>query len=216
MLSYVILTEPSWTLTRLFLVLERFADPVWKVYDEQYERGEITLKDCLQKQFATVNASRQQIEKELNGAVNLRRGFKELANYCGRRGIPVVIASAGLDFVIDYLLRQWGLKNLLKRHGPKTTIVGNRIQFKFPKLLDRASVNFKDDLVRFHKKEGHKTIYIGDGFSDFPAARVADFALAIKESRLAGLLTKKRVKHSEVCDFNEVLAEIKFLSGVEH
>lgn len=108
------------------------------------------------------------------------------------------------------------LKNLLKRHGPKTTIVGNGIGFEFPKLLDKASVNFKDDLVRFHKKEGHKTIYIGDGFSDFPAARVADFAFAIKESRLADLLTKKRVKHSEVCDFYEVLAEIKCFSGVEH
>lgn len=130
--------------------------------------------------------------------------------------MPVVIASAGLDFVIDYLLRQWDLEGILERHGPKTTIAANGIRFKFPKLLDKESVNFKDDLVRFHKKEGRKTIYIGDGFSDYPAARVADLAFAIKESRLAKLLTKRRVKHSEISDFEEVSAEIKRFPEVYH
>lgn len=109
-MSYVVLCDFDGTIVDIdtaVFVLERFADPAWKVYDEQFEKGEITLEECLKKQFATVKASRRQIEKELNGAVNLRRGFQELVNYCSRRRIPVVIASAGLDFVIDYLLRQW-------------------------------------------------------------------------------------------------------------
>jgi len=215
---YVVLCDFDGTVVDIdtaVFVLERFADPVWKVYDEQFERGEITLEECLQKQFSTVKVSEQKITKKLNGAVNLRRGFKELINYCRLNGILVVIVSAGLDFVIDYLLQQWGSQGLLGRYGPKTRITKKGILFKFPKLLDQASVNFKDDLVRFHKKGGDKVIYIGDGFSDYPGAKISEFAFAIKESKLAELLTKNRVMHKELSDFDEVLLEIKRLQGLE-
>lgn len=213
--SFVVLCDFDGTIVNIdtaVFVLERFADPVWKVYDEQFERGEITLEECLRKQFSTVKASKQEIKRKLKSSVDLRLGFKELVNHCRGRGIPVVIVSAGLDFVIDFLLKQWGLKALLSRYSPKTKVTDNGILFTFPKLFDQASVNLKDDLVRFHKKEGTKVAYIGDGFSDYPAAEIADFAFAIEGSKLAELLTKDRVSHKEVRDFREIIQEIKLFS----
>jgi len=213
--GYVVLCDFDGTIVDIdtaVFVLERFADPVWRVYDEQYEKGEITLEECLQKQFATVKASRQEIQKKLASAVNLRRGFKEFVLLCHRLEIPVMVVSAGLDFVINHLLQQWGLQGFLKRCSPKTTFTGDGIKFTFPKLLDEASVNFKDDVVRFHKKKGDKVIYIGDGFSDYSAARTADFAFAIKGSKLAELLTESRVSHREIEDFGAVKEKIKTVS----
>lgn len=212
--NYVVLCDFDGTIVDIdtaVFVLEEFADPVWKVYDEQFERGEMTLEECLQKQFATVKASKQEIKKQLDGAAELRQGFEELVDHCHQLAIPVVVVSAGLDFVIDHLLQQYGLKDLLERHGPKTTITDNGIRFTFPKLDDQASVNFKDDFVRLQKGHGKEVVYVGDGYSDYPAAKIADVAFAIKGSALAELLTKNEVQHKEMVDFRTVIHEILLL-----
>ncbi len=214
-MGHVVLSDFDGTIADIdtaVFVLENFADPVWRLYDEEYERGKTTLEECLQKQFATVKASRQKILNRLESAVHMRRGFKELVHHCSQVEIPFVIVSAGLDFVIDHLLRKWNLNGSLTRHCPKTTFTDDGIKLTFPRLLDPSSVNFKDDFVKFYAKKGDKATYIGDGFSDFSAATLADHAFAIKGSRLAEMLTKDGVPHEEIQDFRAVTERLKTFS----
>ena len=192
-------------------VLTRFAKEDWRIFDEQFEKGEITLEECLQQQFSTVRTSKTRILKEIERIPSLRPNFDRMAQFCKTQRIPLIIVSAGLDFVINHFLEQKGLQKLVEVYAPKARITATGIKFTFPKLLDKASVSFKDDLVRYYKKQGKKTVYIGDGFADFNPARNADFSFAIKGSKLAELLRNDGIPHEEISDFREVVEALQKL-----
>lgn len=193
-------------------VLNQFAKGEWRIYEEQFAKGEITLEECMQKQFSLVKASKKQILKELENAVHFRANFEKLTEYCAIHSIPLIIASAGLDFVIKHFLE---LKNCAMQVSilsarSQLTPKGNKLHF--PKLRDRTSRNFKDDLVRNYKKQGKQVVYIGDGTGDAEAARIADYRFTIEGSALTKLCRKEKVQHKEIKDFNQVVAEIENIS----
>jgi 2-hydroxy-3-keto-5-methylthiopentenyl-1-phosphate phosphatase len=140
---------------------------------------------------------------------SVRLNFDKLTQFCKTQKIPLVIVTAGLDFVINHFLERKRLRKLVKVYAPKSRITAKGIKFSFPKLFDEASINFKDDLVRYYKRLGKKTVYIGDGFADFNAARNADFSFAIKDSKLAELLKNDRIPHKEISDFLEVVEALR-------
>ena len=193
------------------VVLTHFAEENWTIFDEQFEKGEITLEECLQQEFSTVRTSKTRILKEIERIPSLRPNFDKLAQFCKTLKIPLIIVSAGLDFVINHFLEQKGLQKLVEVYVPKARITATGIKFSFPSLLDKASVSFKDDLVRYYKRQGKKTVYIGDGFADFNAARNADFSFAIKDSKLAELLRNDGILYEEISDFQEVVEALQKL-----
>lgn len=212
--NIVVLSDFDGTIVNIdtaVVVLTHFAEENWRIFDEQLEKGEITLEECLQKQFSTVRTSQTRILKEIETVPSLRPNFGKLAQFCKTQRIPLVIVSAGLDFVINHFLEQKGLEKLVEVYAPKARITATGIKFTFPKLLDKASVSFKDDLVRYYKKQGKKTVYIGDGFADLNAARNADLSFAIKDSKLAELLRNDGIPHKEISDFLEVMEALQKL-----
>jgi 2-hydroxy-3-keto-5-methylthiopentenyl-1-phosphate phosphatase len=114
-----------------------------------------------------------------------------------------------LDFVIKYFLELNRCLELVEINAPTTQWIANTIKLTFPRLLDKTSINLKDDLVRYYKSQGRRTIYIGDGTADFPAIRIADFPFVIETSALAKLCKKMDVSHREITDFQEVISEIR-------
>jgi len=58
-------------------------------------------------------------------------------------------------------------------------------------------------------KRGKKVVYIGNGVSDYPTARIADLAFAIKGSKLAQLCRNRGVACKEITDFQQVLDSIE-------
>ena len=193
------------------VVLTHFAEKDWRIFDEQLEKGEITLEECLQQQFSTVRTSKTRILKEIETIPSLRPNFDKLVQFCNTKKIPLIIVSAGLDFVINDFLERKHLRKLVEVYAPKARITATGIKFTFPKLFDKASVSFKDDLVRYYKKRGKKTVYIGDGFADLNAARNADFSFAIKDSKLAELLRNDGIPHEEISNFQEVVEALQKL-----
>jgi len=190
-------------------VLDRFAQADWRVWDEQLGRGEITLDECLRKQFRRVRVERVSILGQIDQVVSFRPGFNMLVEYSNEHRIPIVLVSAGMDFVIRHILNQKGWLGLVGIYAPKAEVTANGIRFDFPALFDKSSVNFKDDLVRHYRKQGMKVIYIGDGIADYEAAKNADFAFAIKSSKLVELLRRNSIPHREISDFGEVVEVIK-------
>lgn len=190
------------------VILDKFANEDWRIYDDQLEKGEITLKECLNKQFSTVKVSKARILKELETKAVFRLNFEELVEYCAAHKVPLIFISAGLDFVINHFLKLKGWKGLVKVYAPKAKLTKQGIKFVFPKLSSKTSENFKDDFVKRCKKEGWTVVYIGDGLADYLAAKNADFRFAIKDSKLAELLKKDRVAFTEISDFGEVVAGI--------
>jgi len=218
-MSLVILCDFDGTVVDIntcVFTLDKFAEGEWRIFDEQLERGEITLEQCLQKQFSTVRAPEKKILKELEPATSPRPNFEKLFGYCRAHGVPLVIVSAGMDFVIKHFLQLSGWDKLIEVYAPQAKCTADGIKFTFPKLRDKMSVNFKDDLVRYYKKQGKKVVYIGDGLPDYPSAKSADFAFAIKGSKLAELLKKNRIPCKEIGDFQEVVDILSMLDSLKH
>ncbi len=190
-------------------ILDRFATEDWRIFDRQLEKGEITLEECLRRQFATVRAPKTIILSEIDKVASIRPDFSRLVEYCRRHRLHLILASAGIDFVIRHILSQKGWLGLVRIDAPKAEVIANEMKFDFPALFDKSSVNFKDDRVRHYRKQGMKVIYIGDGIADYEAAKIADFAFAIKSSKLAELLSRNSIPHREISDFREVIEVIR-------
>ena len=215
LMNVVVLSDFDGTVTTVDTaewVLTHFAQGDWKLFERQFERGEITINESLTKEFSLVKASKEQILKELNDVVIFRPNFKKLAEHCKEKGLSLTIVSAGLDFVIRRFLKLENCLPLVEVCTPKTIFNAGHISFIFPKTHDKSSVNFKQDFVRRCKNQGIKTVYIGDGQADFPAVRDADIPFAIQGSKLAGLCSGHGIPCKEITDFQtviEVIDEIK-------
>jgi 2-hydroxy-3-keto-5-methylthiopentenyl-1-phosphate phosphatase len=190
-------------------VLARFAQGDWRLFDRQFENGEITLEECLTRQFSLVRASEKQILKELKDVVTFRPNFKKLAEYCKQSHIPIVIVSAGLDFVIEHFLKLNNCQDLVEVYAAKTTFTANGIRFTFPTLFDSMSDNFKNDMVRRYKSQGKEVMYIGDGTADYVGARDADHSFAMEGSKLAKLCKNHGIPCKSITDFQKVIEAIR-------
>lgn len=193
--------------------LEKFAEGDWKTLDEKLDSGEMPLEECMRRQFMMVKVSRKRIIDELNSVVRVRSGFEDLVDHCQSRGISLTIASAGLDFYIRHFLRKRGLEDAIGLVVPRVSVTSDGVRFVFPRLRDPSSVNFKDDLVRHHRNQGKTVVYVGDGTTDFNAARIADFPFAVAGSKLAGLLSKHQLPHEEFTDFRNIVEALKRLES---
>lgn len=195
------------------LVLSKFAKSDWKVFDQQFVRGETTLEECLRRQFSTVRVSQARILKEVEHVPSVRPNLGRLIEFCASESIPLILVSAGLDFVIRRFLEQKGWLKLIRLYAPKARSTPHCVEFAFPRLFDKTSVNFKEDLVRYFKRQGKKVIYVGDGSGDFHAAKHADLSFTIKGSELAQLLRKEGIPHKEIYDFLEVIQALEASSA---
>jgi len=173
-LGFVVLCDFDGTILNVdtcAYILEKYAKEDWKIFDEQFEKGKISLKECLQKQFSTVVLPETEILDEIRQVASVRPSFARLVEYCETSKFPMIIVSAGLDFVIKHILEMEGWSNLIQVHAPKAKCTADGIKLTFPRLVHNTSTNFKDDLVAHHKEQGRKVAYIGDGVADYEAAR---------------------------------------------
>lgn len=186
--NLVVLCDFDGTITRIDAVeyvLAKLAQGDWKLFEKQYQRGEITLEDCLRKQLSLVRASKTQILNELGDQIVPRPHFGELVECCKKNGIPLIIVSAGLDFVIKHFLELNSWQSSVETYAAKTRFGTNGMEFKFPRLFDKKSANFKEDLVKHHRDQGETVIYVGDGVSDYAAVKNASLPFVVKGSKLA-------------------------------
>lgn len=193
------------TIDTVNLLLERFAKEDWKLLHTQLERGEITLRECMLRQYSMLSVSKQLMLRELEKSISFRANFEKLVYYSRRNNIPFYIVSAGLDFIIKHFLELKKLDSLIDVFAAKTSLNDKGIKLTFPELFDEESVDFKEDLVKHFTKSGGRVIYIGDGLADYYAVRRAYFSFPIRDSKLAQLCKNQEIPHMEIDDFQEVI-----------
>jgi len=194
-------------------ILKKFAQGDWRKFDQEYEKGEITIQDCVRRQGALVRAPEMVLKAEMERVTGFRPNFDKLVAYCRSNRIPLGVVSAGLDFVIKHLMRMKGWDNLVKLYVAKAQDTPEGIKFTFPRLRDKTSVSLKDDLVRFHRGKGRRVAYAGDGIWDIHALRLADYPFAIKGSRLAALCRQQNIPAREITDFQELVTALQYDLG---
>lgn len=185
------------------LILEQFASGNWRKYDDLLLADEITLEECLEKQFATVTKSEEEIIAYLQSKITFRTGFPEFINRCINKKIPLLIVSAGIEFVIKHFLESIANASL-PLVTAKITSDSAGYSFNFPPLESLKSKNFKEDLVKQYKRKNYQVTFIGDGIGDYYAIKGADYGYVVRHSELEGLCQRKNVPYISFNTFEEI------------
>lgn len=162
-----------------FLLLDRFASGDWRKIHDEYEARKIPVGEFNRRVFGMVTASRKEMVDYMRGRFILRDGLPELVHTCSDLGIRLVIVSNGLDFYIEEILTDLKLKGV-EFHAAETVFdpKGLKVRYVSPdgkEIMD----GFKEAYMRLFLKSGYRTIYVGNGSSDFPAAKLAHEIYAI-------------------------------------
>jgi 2-hydroxy-3-keto-5-methylthiopentenyl-1-phosphate phosphatase len=192
-----------------FLILDEFTGTGWRQLFEEYMQGKMSVNAFNAAAFSRVRVNRETLDSFVRQKVVMRPGLPELLAVCRERGFSFKIVSNGMVFYIDTILKMLGLTDvefvaaqaILKPEGMKAWYAGPDGE-----LLENG---FKEAYTRRFLEQGYRVVYIGNGTSDFPPARMCQHIFAIdnllKECVSAG------VPHTPFTDLYDVAKGIKAL-----
>jgi len=161
-----------------FFLLDTFAQGDWRAVLREYKAHRISVGEFNTRAFAMVKADKATLLKALEGNVKVRSGFRELVDYCLKKGFRFVIVSNGLDFYIQAVLKGLGLENI-EVHAAQGSFrpEGLEVYYLGPdgKRLDDG---VKEAYTKSFRKSGCRVIYVGNGDSDVAPAQYAHHVFA--------------------------------------
>ena len=174
-----------------------------------FQRGEYGFGPLLQKVFAPITASRDEIAAFAVGKAAWRPGFEQFLAACATAGRPFLIVSAGLDAYIEPVLA--GLPAPLRDHlelranRADCSPEGLAVAFHGPDCGFCGAC--KGLVVKELQRAGHRVVVLGDGAGDRCAAEAADFVFARAGSSLVRWCEERGVKHQVFATFHEVMEQ---------
>jgi len=186
-----------------FLLLDAYADGDWRQVLAEHREGKITVGQFNSRAFAMVKRDKQMLVDFVRRTVKVRPGFAELGALCRRKGFRLVIVSNGLDFYIKEVLKDAGLEEV-EVHAAQTWFEPRGVVVKYIgpdgcQLQD----GFKEAYTRAFLSQGYRVIYVGNGPSDMPAARLAHCVFAIGE--LLTLCRETKLNCTPFSDLSDIV-----------
>jgi len=192
-----------------FVLLDAFADGDWRQLLEQYRADKISVNHFNTHAFAMLKADKQTLLEFMRGKVAIRPGFHELLAYCQKRGFHCVIVSNGLDFYIEALLGDIGAGDV-RVFSAETQFTPEclEVQYVGPQgnKLDRG---FKEAYIRLFLGEGYRVVYVGNGASDIPSAKLAHHIFATGE--LLDYCQEVNLQHTPFDDLHDIVRGLESL-----
>ncbi|RLI35091.1 2,3-diketo-5-methylthio-1-phosphopentane phosphatase, partial [Candidatus Bathyarchaeota archaeon] len=149
-----------------FLLLDAFASGNWRQLLIEYREGKISVGHFNTRAFAMVKEDRQTLVNFVKQTAKIRPGFHELVAYCRREGVQFTIVSNGLDFYINTILTDIGVKNIeVFAAQAQFTPRGLEVKYIGPDGAHLDS-DFKEAYTRLFLTNGYRTVYVGNGLSD--------------------------------------------------
>ncbi len=194
-----------------FQLLDAFADGNWRQILEEYKAGKIPVGAFNARAFAMVKADKQTLLDFAfaKDKLKIRPGFHQLLGYCSKKGIEFVIVSNGLDFYIEAILKNIGVKGVevfaaQSRFNPR----GMKVKYIGPdgREIDNS---FKEAYTQLFLKRGYQVIYIGNGVSDMHPAKRAKHIFATSD--LLSCCRQTNLTCTPFSDFNDVVEGLKRL-----
>ena len=192
-------------------LLEAFADPAWHDIEDRWVAGEIGSAECMQQQVALLNVSKDELDAWLD-EVKIDPHFREFVRFCNQYGVPLEIASDGIDYVIHRVLKANGLNyipvtaNRLFEAEDRSW----RLESPGPRCVNGQGVCKCVIINEVRSTESSpKVLFVGDGRSDFCVSEKVDLVAAkaslLKHCQQLGLT------HKPFDDFRDVTAITKEL-----
>ncbi len=182
---------------------------------EAWRRGEISSRECLEREAELVTADARAIDRFLD-RLSLDPYFRDFRDFARRRGIELAIMSDGLDYYIEHLLVRHGMGDI-DFFANRLVIDGDRLRVEFPwyDALDcRDCGCCKTHHLMRYRDQGYYIVYVGDGLSDRCPCEAADLVLA--KGALREYCLEKGIAHVPFRNFRDVertLVERLLLGG---
>lgn len=187
------------------VLLEAYAEPQWQDIEALWRAGRIGSMECMQRQVALLRCSARELDA-LADAVAIDPWFPDFVVACRDAAVPVTILSDGLDYVIRRVLQNNGLTDLSVYANRLEMLGDGRYALSFPHAATgclAASGTCKCALMRGLRLPGTEAVLVGDGASDFCAAREgAGFVLA--KGSLLEHCREFALPHAAYNDFQDV------------
>jgi 2-hydroxy-3-keto-5-methylthiopentenyl-1-phosphate phosphatase len=189
------------------LLLQRFGDTTWTDVRDKFRKEELNLKEYQEIVFRHIDADIDTMQNYVKEKANLRPHFGELVAHCASNNIPLAIVSQGLDFYIEALLKSEGYDSI-PVYAVNTSFDSSGITYHYNHTCPgkESQGNSKSLIVNNYQGKGYKVYYMGDGRSDFEAAKEADVVFA--HSILAEECDKQGISYIRFNDFGDVLKRL--------
>lgn len=175
-------------------------DHVWQQFEDELAAGRITLRDVLAKEAALVRMSGPEALAFLERRARVDPSFPPFVHKARSRGAQVSVVSSGLRQIIG---------PALERAGVDVPVFANDVSFD----PDGWTMTFIDDSANGHDKAarvrearaaGSRTVYVGDGVSDFEAALEADMRFAKTNRALERYCRERGVACTSFAAFDQI------------
>lgn len=194
-----------------FLLLDTYVGNVWREHLKEYTSGDISVGAFNKKVFGMMKADRQTMTKFVltSDRVKIRTGFKEIIDYCVKKGLKAVIVSNGLIFYIEAILKSLGISGL-EIHAAENVFYpgGMKVRYIGPDGKE-VEAGFKEAYTAALCKEGYDVIYVGNGTSDIYPSRLARHVFATDD--LLQRCKQEKLKCFPFNDFHEVIKGLETL-----
>ncbi|MEW6621906.1 MAG: MtnX-like HAD-IB family phosphatase [Bacillota bacterium] len=177
--NYVFFVDFDGTVTNMdacHAMVTNLAGEGWEEINKKWENKELSTVECARQTFKLFKRKDIEALNKIIDPITIDPTFKDLVSYCEKNQFPLYILSDGYDFYIKYLLA---------REGLNIPYYANRMIFN-PDLDIETPYHSscgicgvcKSQLMEHLQNTGTKSIYIGDGYSDFCPSKKADFVFA--------------------------------------
>ncbi len=189
--------------TRLAL---KFGGREFEKVEQAYFSRQIGMKEWLVKACSFLPADLDYLVLLSLKLAVLRPGFREFLKFARSRSHKVYIASDGLGFYIEPVLKKFNCLEYIDGIFKNETAAGREsleIVISNAHQSCPACGNCKAAHVLRLKQEGYRVIYVGDGMNDRFGASWADQVFA--RDRLAGYFQKNRISFNRWRDFYDIV-----------
>jgi HAD superfamily phosphoserine phosphatase-like hydrolase len=175
-------------------------DDAWNAIDVPLLAGEITLREALVRQSAAVRLSRAETLAFMEQNTHVDPAFGSFVNAVRAHGGTIQVVSAGIATVIH---------DALARNGVDVEVLANDVDFSpngWNMTFIDATGNGHDKAVHVvvARARGSRTVYIGDGISDFGGAIEADERFAKAGRALEAYCRERKIACTSFTSFTEI------------
>lgn len=188
------------------VLLDDFTDGKWREVQNEYERHEITHFEVMRRSYEYLKTPKDELIKYALAHIPLRAHFKEFVQYCREQNIELVVVSGGLNLYIEEFLPQD--VPFYSYRSEYTGFWKVTLPDEFPVALGE---DFKVKVLQkllTQAENPHPVVFIGDGFNDQHAARLADYVFAVKNSNLDKVRQNEKLPTFAFSDFAEVTEKL--------
>lgn len=179
-----------------------------EIYRQRFRENKVNVKAFVYDLLTSLEIDKEVFRETLHKHILIDESFKEFV----KQNIEIRIVSAGTKLNVKYSLESIGLDfEESKIYANDIVFNGKNIEIFYPHLdNERENGIDKVYIVDKYKKLGYRVIFVGDGPSDYMAAKVADIVFARKSTRLVAKCKEYNVDFWEFSDFKELYEKYRY------